>query len=231
MADGMKKFVESATNARYVKFGSHCSVCSKKLGFFETGFWSINGNKIADGALCKSCAEKAHDYILNKRKWMKSAQYKSEPWNLYGGRNWNEMSVETVKALFVLKENSETEIIKKHGKTSGAFFRVEYCEQIAPNSLEVGIARAKKLRNKTVAFGTTDTGLFAKGDIVTVESSSDGTTKETTILEAYVWDCDENTLLVNLKAHMGKQSIPEGKKGWLVLSIESGVNPDDIIIK
>lgn len=231
MGDNFKKFVESGTDAQYIKFGTRCSVCSKKLRFFETGFWSINGNKISDGALCKNCAEKAHDYILNKRKWMKASQYKSEPWSLYGARNWNEMSVETVKALFTLKENAEAEIINKHGKTSSAFFRVEYTENIAPNSLEVGISRAKKLRNKIVAFGITDSGVFAKGDSVMIESSCDGTTKEAAILEAYVWDCDENTLLVNLKAHMGKQSIPEGKKGWLVLSIESGVNSDDIIIR
>lgn len=44
-------------------------------------------------------------------------------------------------------------------------------------------------------------------------------------------DCEENDINVELKAKMGKQCVPEGKEGWLVLNIEDGVSENDIIIK
>ncbi|MBQ2977827.1 MAG: hypothetical protein IJE17_10075, partial [Clostridia bacterium] len=47
MATKFAKFVEWATDSRYIPLGSHCSLCDKKLGFFRTGFWSINAGLLA----------------------------------------------------------------------------------------------------------------------------------------------------------------------------------------
>ena len=58
MSSGFRKFVEWATDSRYVPLGSLCSLCGKKLGFFRTGFWSTNACELTDGELCEKCTEK-----------------------------------------------------------------------------------------------------------------------------------------------------------------------------
>ena len=63
MSSGFRKFVEWATDSRYVPLGSRCSLCRKKLGFFRTGFWSTNACKLTDGELCEKCAEKLERLI------------------------------------------------------------------------------------------------------------------------------------------------------------------------
>ncbi|MBE6737220.1 MAG: hypothetical protein E7566_00990 [Ruminococcaceae bacterium] len=231
MADGMKNFVESGTDARYVKFGSCCSVCSKKLGFFETGFWSTNANWVNDGPLCKECAEKVRDYLQNKSRWMSKKALSSRPWKNYDEYNFVTMTVEEVKELFALKAESETEKLSQHSADTTSLFRVKDVFQIETKPTEVGIVRARKLNGRMTVFGITDTGEFKKGDKVKIENAADSTVTEAEVLEAYVYDCEDNTIYVELRANMGKQRVPKDKKGWLVLSIESGINPDDIITK
>ena len=57
MATKFAKFVEWTTDSKYIPLGSRCSLCDKKLGFFRTGFWSINVGAMADGVLCAKCKE------------------------------------------------------------------------------------------------------------------------------------------------------------------------------
>lgn len=230
MGEKFEKFVESGTDAQYIKFGTKCPLCSKKLSFFETGFWSCNAEWLADAPVCKHCAEKLREYLKNKEQWMTPAQMKEKQWRSCTEFNWGKMTVEKANALLNLKEYNENEQLDKYSGAS-SLFRVKEAFQIYPEILDVGIARAKLLKAKITVFGITDAGEFKKGDIVTIERKTNGGRITAQILEAYIMDCEENDINVELKAKMGKQCVPEGKEGWLVLNIEDGVSENDIIIK
>ena len=72
MGKGFQKFVEWFSDCKYVPVGSRCSICSKKLNFFHTGFWSINvqnyNGHLSDGVMCTNCKEKAEQLIKTKKK-------------------------------------------------------------------------------------------------------------------------------------------------------------------
>ena len=70
---------------------------------------------------------------------------------------------------------------------------------------------------------------FSKKDSVQLEQQD--VSVDTTILEAYAWDCEENTLEINLRANMGKQRLSEGQQGWLVLDYENAVDEDAFVVR
>ena len=108
-------------------------------------------------------------------------------------------------------------------------FRIVEVFQIEPTALQVGVARAKRLRSKVVVFGMVERGSFSRHDVVQLEQQD--ISLGTMILEAYVWDYEENTSEINLRANMGKQRIVEGKQGWLVLDYESDVDEDALVVR
>jgi hypothetical protein len=83
------------------------------------------------------------------------------------------------------------------------------------------------MKNKMVVFGCVEQGVFKKGDIIKIDSQ--GKIIETTIIEAYVQQ-EDFPFEKELSAHMGKQRIPEGKTGWLILDMEWGVFEGDLVI-
>ena len=81
----------------------------------------------------------------------------------------------------------------------------------------MGIARAKRLKNKVVIFGTVERGSFSKNSQVEIEQSN--STESTSVLDAYVYDCEENTIDVCLRANMGKHRLTAGERGcwcWIM---------------
>jgi hypothetical protein len=78
MGKGFQKFVEFATDSRYVPLGSRCSLCGKRLGFFRTGFWSVNAAVLTDGALCPACMEKVQVLFQTRTQWMPDSVQKSD---------------------------------------------------------------------------------------------------------------------------------------------------------
>ena len=74
------------------------------------------------------------------------------------------------------------------------------------------------MKNKVVVFGTVERGSFSKNDQVQIQQ--DRGTDSTVILEVYVYDCEENTIDVCLRANMGKHRLTAEERGWLVLNYE-----------
>lgn len=101
--------------------------------------------------------------------------------------------------------------------------------QIEPNALHAGVARTKRLRSKVVVFGMVERVSFSRHDVVQLEQQD--ISLGTMILEAYVWDYEENTFEINLRANMRKQRIVEGKQGWLVFDYESDVDEDAFVVR
>lgn len=227
MGDKMKKLVENGTDSKYVPRGSRCGVCDKKFGFFATGLWSMNTRALADGFLCPACYEKLYRLLVEKRKWMSSRLQKAEPWKNYNTRTWFNMSVQEVRQLIALKEQGEQEVLAERGG-AGALFTIREAFFIEANALQVGIARAKKIDKRLVVYGSTDEGEFEKGDTVRVDC--DGGSVETTVVEAHLYD-DVNDFDSTVKANMGRQRIPEGRMGWLILDLTEDIGCGDHIVK
>lgn len=229
MSSRFRKFVEWATDSRYVPLGSCCSLCGKKLGFFRTGFWSTNASKLRNGELCEKCAEKVKRVIANKREWLMSGTQKQSSWIHYNTHNWHNLTVKNVAEMIAAKEQADQEKLSAFGKGKSSLFRIMEVDQIEPTALQVGVVRAKRLRSKVVVFGMVERGSFSRHDVVQLEQQD--ASVGTTILEAYAWDCEENTLEVNLRANMGKQRLVEGEQGWLVLDYEGYADEEAFVVR
>lgn len=229
MSSSFRKFVEWATDSRYVPLGSRCSLCRKKLGFFHTGFWSTNACKLADGELCEKCAENVERLIVTMPEWLKADQPQQSSWIQYTTRNWHNLTMKTATEMVSAKDQADQETLSAFGHDKSSLFRIVEVVQIEPTALQVGIARAKRLRSKVAVFGMVERGSFSRHDVVQLEQQD--ASVGTTILEAYAWDCEENTLEINLRAHMGKQRIVEGKQGWLVLDYEGYADEKAFVVR
>ena len=221
MAAKFAKFVEWATDSRYIPLGSHCSLCDKKLGFFRTGFWSINAGTLADGVLCATCKEQVERLLATKREWMKASALRQASWYPFNTNNWHRMPLQTAKEMIAAKEEADQRQLSAFGNDKTSLFRIEDAIRIEPAAIQVGVARAKRLKNKVVVFGTVERGSFSKNSRVEIEQSTGS--ESTIVLEAYVYDCEENTIDVCLRANIGTHQLKAGARGWLVLNYEREV--------
>lgn len=229
MSSKFKKFVEWATDSRYVPLGTRCSLCGKKLGFFRTGFWSINASKLRDGELCVKCAEKVKRVIdtIPKRLKRGTEKQSSRPYaNVY---HWHNLTVKNIAEMIAEKEQADREKLASFGDDKNSLFRIMEVVQIEPTALQVGVVRAKRLRSKVVVFGVVERGNFSKNEAVYLEHQD--ASVGTTILEAYEWDCEKNSLEINLRANMGKQRLVEGEQGWLVLDYEGYADENAFVVR
>ena len=229
MATKFAKFVEWATDSKYVPLASRCSLCDQKLGFFRTGFWSINAGTLADGALCEKCKARVEQLLATKREWMRASALQKSSWNLFNTKNMHKMPLQTAKEMLAAKEAVDQGCLAAFGNDKTSLFQIEDAIRIEPTAIQVGIARAKQLKNKVIVFGMVERGSFGKNDQVQIQQDRD--TDSTVILEAYVCDCEENTIDVSLRANMGKHRLHAGERGWLVLDYEACVEVGNIIVR
>lgn len=124
MAAKFAKFVEWATDSKYIPLGSHCSLCNKKLGFFRTGFWSINAGSLADGALCEKCKARVEQLLATKREWMKASVLQKSSWNLFNTKNMHKIPLQTAKEMFAAKEAVDQECLAAFGSGKTSLFRI-----------------------------------------------------------------------------------------------------------
>lgn len=229
MSHKFKNFVEWATDSRYVPLGSRCSLCGKKLGFFRTGFWSTNASKLVDGELCEKCADKVERVIAIMPEWLKRGTQKHPSRIHHNTHNWHKLTVKNVTEMIAAKEQADREKLASFGNDKNSLFRIMEVVQIEPTALQLGVVRAKRLRSKVVVFGVVERGTFSQNDAVQLEQQD--VSVGTTVLEAYAWDCEENTLEINLRANMGKQRLVEGEQGWLVLDYEDYADEKAFVVR
>jgi len=227
MGDKFKRFVEESMDCRYVPPGTKCGMCERKFGFFASGFWSVNACQLADCSICKRCHNRILDLLHNKDQWMPEMMQKSARWKLYSEENLHRMSLQDARKLIALKERADQNLLSGYGENAQALLRVQQAFRIEPTPLQVGVNRSKLMMNKMVVFGCVEQGSFQKGDAVRIDSA--GKITENTIIEAYVQQ-EDFPFEEELKAHMGRQRIPEGKAGWLILDTEQGVFEGDLVI-
>ena len=228
MAGKFAKFVEWCTDSRYVPRGSCCALCGQKLGFFRTGFWSVNAGKLADGVLCEKCTARVEKLVVTKREWLKASELRQASWQPYNKSNWSTMPLHVAKDMIAAKERVDQACLASFGSDKTSLFRMEDAIRVEPTALQVGIARAKRLHNKVIVYGAVERGSFARNDVVRIEREDGADTA--TILEAYVRDNDETTIELCLRANMGKHQLRAGESGWLVLDYEKDVAVGCVIV-
>lgn len=85
-----------------------------------------------------------------------------------------------------------------------------------------------QMKNKMVVFGTVERGSFSRYDKGQIVQESD--VVSTAIWEAYLYDCEENTIDLCLRANMGKHQLFPYESGWLVLDTEESVEVRNIVV-
>lgn len=227
MGERFRRFVEWGTSCKYVPLGTKCGVCGKKLGFFSTGFWSINAARVADGVLCARCRDRVIELLKRRDEWLDSGLPGAQACKRLSARYWYRLRTEQVTELFVLKEESDRRAL---GGNDGAtaLFRVVDVLTIRPGPLQVGVARSRRLNDRLVAYGIVDEGSFAKGEAVAIQGKSGMI--ETTVLEAYA-DDGVNSFEELARANGMRRRVDEDQRGWLILDVADGVAVGERIIK
>ena len=222
-----QKFVEMATDTKYVPVGRKCDICGNKLGFFYTGFWSVNAKQLRDCVLCNDCDKKLDLLLKHHNRWIKKAVRKEMPFSLYTPAKKLLIDLNGVKQCFEFAKAFGTEYLSSFGEEYGSIFYAQEAFHLDTPPLMVGIKRSKLLNNKMVVFGYVQMGCFKQGDKVLIDLGK--RVVEASVLEAYVYDCKENTLTVNLRANMGKQRLDQWQIGWLALNTEEDL-PDTVTV-
>ena len=225
-----QKICEWGTDAKFVPHGRKCDICGKKLPYLDTGFWSVNAKWLADGVICERCLKKLKVLVDYRGSGIPKTLRKTDPFRAIYSRTLHLLKVQEAQTVFEAVETFAKEELATVGPEYTSCFHMRNACFIEPTALQVGIKRAKQLNNKLVLFGFVQLGLFRKGDRVLIRDN-DGS-RETTVLEAYVYDPDvpKNDLEVMLKAHMGKQQLSQWQTGWLVLDDEATVTDHTTVI-
>lgn len=176
-------------------------------------------------------------YICDDCEKMVRAQFDIEEyWKNYGCCEWNRttsdplkaMTVEEIKEMINEKKAEQTQVVEEIGGDYAAIAKVEKTFSIAPKVTDVGLKRAKALKNKIVATSYIMSGEFSRGDEVTV--SLDGANITTTILD--VIECSSaSTFKTALNANFGKHKAQEGISAWIILDVMGGVDEGALIKK
>ena len=144
-----------------------------------------------------------------RNKWIPENLSDEPPFDALSNGSWHALGVQEAKTVLEAPEKLGKEELAAIGPAYTSIFRMRNATFIVPTALQVGIVRAKRLKNKLVLFGFVQLGEFKKGDSVLILDGKQR--REATVLEAYVFDPDvpENDLEVMLKANMGKQCLKQ----------------------
>lgn len=154
------------------KDAERCPICGKEISFFS-------GLVIADGTICDDC-EKMVRGQFNIEEY-----YGRENWKISTSDPLKAMTVEELKDMINEKKAEQTQVVEEIGGDYAAIAKVEKTFGIAPKATDVGLKRAKALKNRIVATSYIMSGEFSRGDAVTV--SFDGADMTTTIADMMIW--------------------------------------------
>ncbi len=194
-----------------------CPICGKEMTFFSKTL-------IADGAICDDCVKMLRGQFDIESYWV--GRYDGTYRQKFDGPLAG-LTSEDIRAIIAEKKEAQAAAAAQYGGTYENLFKVEDLFTIAPKPLDVGLKRAKELKDKLVVRGMILTGAFTKGDEVTILRGS-GT--KTVLLDLI--PCDGVTEFdTALKANMHKKTGEAGSNAWFILDLTGGVVPEDMIGK
>lgn len=133
------------------KDAERCPICGKEISFFS-------GLVIADGTICDDC-EKMVRGQFNIEEY-----YGRENWKISTSDPLKAMTVEELKDMINEKKAEQTQVVEEIGGDYAAIAKVEKTFGIAPKATDVGLKRAKALKNRIVATSYIMSGEFSRGD-------------------------------------------------------------------
>ena len=134
------------------KDAERCPICGKEISFFS-------GLVIADGRICDDC-EKMVRGQFNIEEY-----YGRENWKISTSDPLKAMTVEELKDMINEKKAEQTQVVEEIGGDYAAIAKVEKTFGIAPKATDVGLKRAKALKNRIVATSYIMSGEFSRGDV------------------------------------------------------------------
>ena len=175
-----------------------CPICGQPMGFFSK-------TELTDGAICDKCVARAQSLI--------------------GNRLIAEMSVGAVKAVIAEDDAVNEKLVAAFGGEFPNLFKAEFSHPISPKATDVGIARAKAMKDCIAVKGTVIAGSFDKGTVTVI---SGGKRTEAQLAETAPFT-DGEDVDSTLSAHLYKGAVGAGKQAWLILSADSGASGGAII--
>lgn len=201
-----------------------CPICGKELTLFKT-------LAVKDGFICEDCEKMIRgQFDINEywvRKWGSSGfsvdSYKRKQFDPL-----QEMTIEDIRAMIEEKKADMAQVLSEIGSKYDNIAKVEAYESIAPKATDVGIKRAKELKNKIVATALVMKGQLARGDEVIV--TTDGKDMTTRILD--VIECSSSsTFMTELNANMGPHKAGANVNAWIFLDVTDGIAQGSLIQK
>ena len=200
-----------------------CPICGKELSLFTA-------LTVADGEICESCESRLRGQFDIEEYWKRkigASGYRKEDYKLKQYDPLKEMTIAEIQEMIDTMNEEQATIIDEMGGDYSNIARASKSFNIAPKALDVGLKRAKELKNRVVVTADIVSGEFCRGD--EVEVVSDGGTIRTKVLDAY--DCSNSSSFETiLNANSGKHKVSAGVSAWLLLDIEE-VIPEGTVIR
>ena len=201
-----------------------CPICGGELKFFDS-------LTVADGEICADCEKKIRGKFDIEEYWKQkwgTTGYERDDYKLQRDDPLQGMSVAAIKDMIDTMKAQQAEILEELGSTYANIAKVGNCFTIAPKPLDVGMKRAKELKNKYVATSEIISGEFSRGDEVTV--TTDGEDVTTRILDVIVCS-NSSSFETELGANMGKHKAGAGTSAWILLDMVDGVKEGSLVQK
>ena len=202
-----------------------CPICGNEM---DAG---IFGDSIAvdDGTICGDCERILRgEYDIEHYYVRRFFDDPRQPWREKTFDPLTAMTVDEIREMIDELKEAQAATVAEYGGEYSALLTVESVTRIAPKALDVGLKRAKELKNKLVVRGLVQLGSFAKGDSVLVVSGEG--TAETRLLD--VIPCGTGSEFdTELRANIHKTEAPVNTNAWLILGLEDGCEEQDLVAK
>ena len=203
-----------------------CPVCGQEM---NDGIFG-DAKLVADGMICNKC-EKMLRGEFDVEHWLVT-RYEPGEFMKMGVKEessdpLSHMTIAMIQELINERKEKQAEAVAELGGEYSSLLTIEEIEILAPKPLEVGLKRAKELKNKPAVRGMVQLGSFAKGDSVCIVG---GDKTPVTLLD--VVPCEGLFDLKSmLSSNMHKKDAGENINAWLILDTEKAPEKGDTIAK
>lgn len=201
-----------------------CPICGNELKLLS----SLN---VEDGDICSDCEKLVRGKFNITEYWKKrwgTDGFDRADYVLKNNDPLKVMTVDEIKEMIQSMKEEQAQIIEEVGSDYANVAKADKCFSIKPKATQVGLKRAKALKNRFVATSQIISGEFAKDDTVTVTTSGNNVT--TTILD--VIECsNSSTFETMLASNLRKHKAEAGTSAWIILDLTEGVSEGSLIQK
>lgn len=199
-----------------VRYGTHCSLCSKKISFMEKNYTHI----LSDGTLCQKCHMTILQLLSQRDWWIDKKEYNQVMQANYSFRKEHCMPLEKARALFALRDKVCDTFLKTVELDDGNVFVVKDVFGM-PKSPAIFILRAMKVKKKAVLQGFTLKGKVKKGD--SIKLNIGGSVHSFTALDvvpAGTHPLEKETFYSELGTNIHNHTVSEDGDGWIIIDTE-----------